>query len=360
MAIQIVREVSADVVKRGATRAVYAKQNDKNSRFLNIRIQEEGKDIKVDSTSTVMLNVERPDHQENIFYGTVNDNGTVRVPLASWMLELEGTLLCDVSIVEEGSDTAKLTTMQFNIYVEEAVVTDESFIDTEEYSVIVDLLNRTDSAAKKAEGAAAAVIGCEEAAIKANEAADKANAVREEVEAGGFVESLKEQNNGNKFSVWVGSLEEYESIETKLKDCLYIINEDKTLEEIQAEISKLQTDYIVEQGVIDGWTYRKWASGMAEMWLYAGSNETVADDPSVIVCQRALPFSLKITNELYPIINVSGYHYQHAECYITLAGVTPHDGVTSGLMATVMLKCIKPDNIKGYAWFNFYVMGMWK
>lgn len=146
MAIQIIREVSADVIRRGATKTVYAKQNDLNSRFMNVRIQEEGKDIVIDPGLTVMLNVERPDKSENMFYGTVNADGTVKVPLTTWMLELAGTLICDVSIVSEDPTAAKLTTMSFNIYVEEAVVSDESITETTEYSVIVNLLNRVEEA----------------------------------------------------------------------------------------------------------------------------------------------------------------------------------------------------------------------
>lgn len=224
--IKIVREVTADVIKRGSTRAVYAKQHDRNSRFLNIRIQEEGKDIAIDSTATVMLNVERPDRQENIFYGTVNEDGTVKVPLASWMLELEGTLLCDVSIVSEDEEVAKLTTMQFNIYVEAAVVADESFIETEEYSVIVDLLNRTTEAEAKA---AAAAQNAEALRAECEKATAEAKAVKEGVEAGGYIESLKELNKGEKFSTWVGTTAEYiKEVEdgAVVSNCLYLITDE--------------------------------------------------------------------------------------------------------------------------------------
>lgn len=146
MAVQIVREVNADVVKRGSTRAVYAKQHDLNSRFLNVRIQEDGKDLIIDPALTVVLNVARSDNVEGVFYGTVNEDGTVQVPLTSWMLELAGTLVCDISIISEDPAVAKLTTMQFNIYVEAAVVCDSSIVDAEEYSVIVDLLTRANAA----------------------------------------------------------------------------------------------------------------------------------------------------------------------------------------------------------------------
>lgn len=145
MAIQTIREVVADVVRRGATRPVYAKQHDRNSRFLNVHIQEDGLDIKVDPSLMVTLNVERPDQAESIIYCTVNDDGTVKVPLTSWMLECAGTLMCDISLISLDPDVAKLTTMQFNIYVEAAAVTDADIQDMPEYSVLIDLINRTGS-----------------------------------------------------------------------------------------------------------------------------------------------------------------------------------------------------------------------
>lgn len=74
---------------------------------------------------------------------------------------------------------------------------------------------------------------CEEAAKKAVSAADDAEqaanaaaTVRKEVAAGGFIESLKEQNDGEKFTVWVGTQAEYEAIEVKDNNCLYIIEDD--------------------------------------------------------------------------------------------------------------------------------------
>ena len=157
MPIPVIREVSADVVKRGSTRALYAKQNDLNSRFLDVRIQEDGKDLVIAQDRTVILNVERSDREKASFYGEVNEGGTVRVPLTAWMLELEGTLVCDVSVVStDDTDIAKLTTMSFNIYVEAAVITDEAIVETENYSVIVDLLTRTEVASERAIEAAKA------------------------------------------------------------------------------------------------------------------------------------------------------------------------------------------------------------
>lgn len=143
MAVQICRDLNVDVIKRGSSRVVYAKQNDVNSRFLNVRIQEDGADMNVKSTWSVMFNVTRSDNLSDVFKGSVNEDGTVKVPLTAWMLELEGTLVCDISLVSDDPEVAKLTTMSFNIYVEGAAVSDATITEKEEYSVIVDLLTRT-------------------------------------------------------------------------------------------------------------------------------------------------------------------------------------------------------------------------
>jgi hypothetical protein len=118
-------------------------------------------------------------------------------------------------------------------------------------------------------------------------------------------------------------------------------------------------DYVVEQGMVDGWTYRKWNSGIAEMWLYTYATETADWDDTLIVSNNVLPFNLIRDDGVHhPVLNVSGMHYQHAQCYITMANVTSNSN--GDLVASAYLKCLNTDNITGDAWFNFYVMGCWK
>ena len=228
--VQIIRKITADVVKRGSTRAVYAKQNDLNSRFLNVQIQEDGKDIQVSASSEVILNAERPDKERNMFKGEVQADGTVNIPLTSWMLELEGTLVCDVSIVKEG--TAKLTTMKFNIYIEAAVLTDEAIVETTEYSIVVDLLARTSRAAEIAEEAAmhATMLreNCEDATAQALAAAN------------GTMPTIKEHNEGIPMSFWIGTREEYDSLEKKTVNRLYIISNDNERDGVVARLNAIE------------------------------------------------------------------------------------------------------------------------
>lgn len=197
---------------------------------------------------------------------------------------------------------------------------------------------------------------CAEATENCISATEDAEAVRAEVEAGGFIESLKETNNGSKFSTWIGTQAEYDALEEKTLNCLYLLTDDDTAEKVDNI-----ADYIVEQGMIGGWIYRKWASGIAEMWIYAKDSGVAYWDSATLVCTQALPFSLKIADGVpYPVINVSGFHYQHPNCYITTVNVVPRDGVSSGMVAEILLKCMDIEHVKGNAWFNIYVMGMWK
>lgn len=91
---------------------------------------------------------------------------------------------------------------------------------------------------------------CLEAVDSANRAAEDAEAVRAEVEAGGFIESLKDQNAGKKFKVWSGTQAEYDAVEEKENNCLYIIEDDTDL---QQAIEKVNTDlaYLVGCGTVN-------------------------------------------------------------------------------------------------------------
>ena len=197
--IEVVREVVADVMVRSTSKLVVAKQNDVGSRFLNVRIKDSGKSLDIPGTSMVILNVQRPDNSAGTFYGSVNEGGTVRVELNSWILEQAGTIACDISILTENS--AKLTTMTFYVEVEPAVCGDTDIEELEEYSVIVDLLSRTAAAENLAASAAADAQyvkeQCEEATFESRQATEEceaATARANEAAAQGFTHVEDKEN----------------------------------------------------------------------------------------------------------------------------------------------------------------------
>lgn len=131
---QIIQKISVEVSKPNFFQAIVAKQYDNNSRFLKVTLLHEGSKIEVESKSTVTINAKRNDGKTSSFKGKVNDDGTVTVPVNFWMLELAGTLYCDVSVI--GTDESKLTTSKFIIEVEEASATNGD-ISTEIITSIV-------------------------------------------------------------------------------------------------------------------------------------------------------------------------------------------------------------------------------
>jgi hypothetical protein len=115
-------------------------------------------------------------------------------------------------------------------------------------------------------------------------------------------------------------------------------------------LNKEDNDYIVEQDTIGIWTYRKWASGIAECWGRKASTEKSIDDDSYCVINEALPPNLFITD---PIPSCSGFQLATLSSYITL--VTSNTKICSAYM-----KCINPINDDYFCWFYFDIKGRWK
>ena len=68
---ETIKEIVLDVCKPKALKAIIAKQNDVNSRFLKATLTNAGQIISIDSGSTITFNVERPDGEVRAFMGTV-------------------------------------------------------------------------------------------------------------------------------------------------------------------------------------------------------------------------------------------------------------------------------------------------
>ena len=116
---QIIKEIRVDVSQPNVFQAIVAKQNDCNSRFLKITLTDCGVKISIETTAKVTINANRPDGQSQSFIGQANDDGTVTVPLAQWMLLVVGLLKCDVSVIDT-KDSERLTTTTFYVDVQEA------------------------------------------------------------------------------------------------------------------------------------------------------------------------------------------------------------------------------------------------
>lgn len=133
----IIKEIEVDVSQLNRFAAIVAKQYDKQSRFLKVTLLDSGERIKVESASTAVINARREDEVAKTFEGTVNADGTVTVPLTYWMLQLDGTVKCDISIIT--ANKTVLSTTLFELEVQEAAAPDD-FEKDDDYGILIQLI----------------------------------------------------------------------------------------------------------------------------------------------------------------------------------------------------------------------------
>jgi hypothetical protein len=125
-----------DVAASNSLTMVQAKQFDQTSRYIHATLMNGNEQIVVGHYASVVLNATRADGQIANFMGTVEDDGTVTVPIAAWILLKAGIAKCYISIVEGES---KLSDLDFSVRVEPANSNDNIEQD-ENYDVLVELL----------------------------------------------------------------------------------------------------------------------------------------------------------------------------------------------------------------------------
>ncbi len=145
----ISRDIALNVSKPNTVCKVFAKQGDTLSRTLTVTLCDDEKTITVSPTATVFINVKRSDGEAKAFAGSVNDDGTVNVPINTWMLEVYDIVNASVSIVDGNN---KLTSLSFSIIVEPAEYSGADISDDEQ-DIFVKLIEDCTAATAKAEEA---------------------------------------------------------------------------------------------------------------------------------------------------------------------------------------------------------------
>ncbi len=180
----ITKEITVDVARTSVFQTIVAKQNDSNSRFLKVTITNEGNPLPIESASTVVLDGQREDGETKAFIGMVNSDGTVTVPLSKWLLELNGMVKCDITIVD--SESRKLSTVLFYLAVEESIYDDTDITEDENFDLLVQLLAEV---AKTKAGLDEITAAANSAALNANAMATYANT------AGGAAQEAADRAN---------------------------------------------------------------------------------------------------------------------------------------------------------------------
>lgn len=146
----ILREITVDVAQYNRFAAIVAKQYDKESRFLKVHLTNMEQPITVDPQAMVVINARRPDGVAKSFEGTINQDGSVTVPLTQWMLALDGAVKCDISIIS-GTEVM-LTSTLFELDVQEAAADEEAMEQDEDYGVLINLIETVSDLEDTADG----------------------------------------------------------------------------------------------------------------------------------------------------------------------------------------------------------------
>lgn len=115
---EAILDLRLDTAQPNRVRLVYGVQNDYNSRYICARFTVNGKPIDIEKTAAVRINAKRPDGNKDAFPGTVNTDGTAKVPVAQWMLEVPGEVSASITAVTTGG---ALTTQEFYIMAKASI-----------------------------------------------------------------------------------------------------------------------------------------------------------------------------------------------------------------------------------------------
>ena len=140
--MEIVRQISLDDSRANVFAPIDVKQSDEKSRYLDVTITDRGVTKVVPQDATVIINVKRPDGAAKGFSGTVKTDGTLRVPVPAWALQIPGDITCDVSII---SGEERLTTMGFTLRAQRAAYTGDDVTADENYDILTELIDKAGS-----------------------------------------------------------------------------------------------------------------------------------------------------------------------------------------------------------------------
>jgi hypothetical protein len=108
-------------------------------------------------------------------------------------------------------------------------------------------------------------------------------------------------------------------------------------------------DFVIEQGISDVWTYRKWHSGIAECWCKVSTTRTASWSNLHAWASVALPFTFVEP----PVVACSGGHYGSAGSYVM------YTGSTTALVESY-IGCDRTPSDDSPCTFDFQVKGRWK
>lgn len=157
--MQVTKSIKIDLVEKGVQPIVYAKQNDRQTRFIAASLFANGQPFSVPDGVVAMFRAGKPDGTA-CFYDS-NETGTpaitiegnlVTVELAEQVLTAPGNVQAEINFYTAGGE--KLTSFSFAIQVEKSVLTDQEIVSSDYYNVLTAQIKAAQDAAQNAQTSA--------------------------------------------------------------------------------------------------------------------------------------------------------------------------------------------------------------
>lgn len=157
--MQVTKSIKIDLVEKGVQPIVYAKQNDRQTRFIAVSLFANGHPFSVPDGVVAMFRAGKPDGTA-CFYDS-NETGTpaitivgnlVTVELAEQVLTAPGNVQAEINFYTAGGE--KLTSFSFAIQVEKSVLTDQEIVSSDYYNVLTEQVKAAQDAAQNAQTSA--------------------------------------------------------------------------------------------------------------------------------------------------------------------------------------------------------------
>lgn len=176
--MQTTAAIKLDVASYLCPPTVYAKQNDKGTRFVEATLLDNGAPYTIENGTTARIRILKPDNAM-IYNNATISSGKVTVELTSQALAAYGIAIAEIGLFK-GEQI--LSTFTFYIRIERSAVDDSAIESTDEFTVLEEAIRDAGTATTAANNAATAANTAKNkannAATAANNAATAANAAK--------------------------------------------------------------------------------------------------------------------------------------------------------------------------------------
>lgn len=169
--MKVTKAIALDFGRDTTPITVFAKQRDKQSRFIEITPLNSGQSYELGEGITARLHLTKPD-KHTVLNDAAIAGGKITVELTEQALAVAGTAVAEIGLYK---GEALLSSQTFYIDIERAAYDPEAPESSDEYNALVDALGKVDKAVEDAATAASKI--ATDAAKTANAAAKKASNV---------------------------------------------------------------------------------------------------------------------------------------------------------------------------------------